>query len=52
MSKRVKEILSWYSSDSPGTLANIARMLNHGRLGGTGVWSLVDSGSRRLTRSA
>jgi class I fructose-bisphosphate aldolase len=36
MSKRVKEILSWYSSDSPGTLANIARMLNHGRLGGTG----------------
>ena len=36
MSKRVKEILSWYSSDSPGTLANIARMLKHGRLGGTG----------------
>ena len=36
MSKRVKEILSWYSSDSPGTLANIARLLNHGRLGGTG----------------
>jgi class I fructose-bisphosphate aldolase len=36
MSKRVKEILSWYSSDSPGTLANIARMLNHGRLAGTG----------------
>lgn len=36
MSKRVKEILSWYSSDSPGTLANLARMLNHGRLGGTG----------------
>ena len=36
MSKRVKEILSWYSSDSPGTLASIARMLNHGRLGGTG----------------
>src|SRR5512134_2874136 len=36
MSKRVKEILSWYSSDNPGTLSNIARMLNHGRLGGTG----------------
>jgi class I fructose-bisphosphate aldolase len=34
--KRVKEILSWYGSDSPGTLANIARMLNHGRLRGTG----------------
>jgi class I fructose-bisphosphate aldolase len=36
MSKRVKEILSWYSSESPGTLTNIARLLNHGRLGGTG----------------
>src|SRR5574342_328849 len=36
MSKRVKEILSWYSSDSPGTRANIARILNQGRLGGTG----------------
>jgi class I fructose-bisphosphate aldolase len=36
MSKRVKEILSWYSSDSPGTRTNIARILNHGRLGGTG----------------
>jgi class I fructose-bisphosphate aldolase len=36
MSKRVKEILSWYSSDNPGTLSNIARILNHGRLGGTG----------------
>jgi class I fructose-bisphosphate aldolase len=36
MSKRVKEILSWYSSDNPGTLSSIARILNHGRLGGTG----------------
>jgi len=34
--KRVKEILSWYSADNAGTLANLARMLNHGRLGGTG----------------
>ncbi len=34
--KRVKEILSWYGSDNAGTLANLARMLNHGRLGGTG----------------
>ncbi len=34
--KRVKEILSWYSADSAGTLMNLARMLNHGRLGGTG----------------
>jgi class I fructose-bisphosphate aldolase len=36
MSKRVKEILSYYTSDSPGTLTSIARLLNHGRLGGTG----------------
>jgi class I fructose-bisphosphate aldolase len=35
-SKRVKEILSWYASDNPGTLANLARLLNHGRLGGSG----------------
>ncbi len=34
--KRVKEILSWYASDNPGTRANLARLLNHGRLGGTG----------------
>ena len=33
---RVKEILSWYSSDSPGTLTNLARLLGTGRLGGTG----------------
>jgi class I fructose-bisphosphate aldolase len=36
MGNRVKEILSWYGSDSPGTRANLARMLNHGRLAGTG----------------
>lgn len=34
--ERVRQILSWYSSDNPGTLTNLARMLNHGRLGGTG----------------
>ncbi len=34
--KRTKEILSWYSSDNPGTLANLAHLLGHGRLGGTG----------------
>jgi len=33
---RVKEILSWYGSDNPGTLVNLARLLNHGKLGGTG----------------
>ncbi|MBI3328920.1 MAG: class I fructose-bisphosphate aldolase [Nitrospinae bacterium] len=36
MKKRVREILSWYGSDNPGTLTNLARLLNHGRLAGTG----------------
>ena len=36
MTERVREILNWYSSDTPGTKTNIARLLNHGRLGGTG----------------
>ena len=33
---RVKQILSWYGSDNPGTRANIARLLTHGTLAGTG----------------
>jgi class I fructose-bisphosphate aldolase len=36
MGNRVREILSWYSSDNPGTRTNLARLLNHGRLAGTG----------------
>lgn len=36
LTPRVKEILSWYESDNPGTKANIARILMEGRLGGTG----------------
>lgn len=36
MTERVREILSWYGADNPGTLTNLARLLNHGRLGGTG----------------
>jgi class I fructose-bisphosphate aldolase len=36
MTPRVKEILSWYGADNPGVLTNLARMLNHGRLGGSG----------------
>jgi fructose-bisphosphate aldolase, class I len=36
MTDRVKEILSWYASDNPGTLTNLYRLLNHGRLAGTG----------------
>src|SRR5512147_2706550 len=43
---RVKEILSWYPSDNPGTLTNIARLLTHGRLAGTGKMVIlpVDQG--------
>ena len=36
MTERVREILSWYESDNPGTKTNIARLLNTGRLAGTG----------------
>src|SRR2546429_8914162 len=36
MTDRVREILSWYESDSPGTKTNIARLLTHGYLAGTG----------------
>ena len=36
MTPRVREILDNYGSDSPGTLTNLARLLNHGRLAGTG----------------
>ena len=43
---RVKEILSWYGSDNPGTLANLARIMNTGRLAGTGKFVIlpVDQG--------
>ncbi|MGZ5969376.1 MAG: class I fructose-bisphosphate aldolase, partial [Polyangiales bacterium] len=33
---RVREILSWYNSDNPGTLTNLYRLLNTGSLAGTG----------------
>lgn len=36
MTPRVREILSWYGADNPGTLAQLARMMNHGKLSGTG----------------
>ncbi len=36
MTDAVRRILSWYKSDNPGTLANLARILNSGTLGGTG----------------
>src|SRR3954468_20255418 len=43
---RVKQILSWYSSDNPGVLTNLARLLNPGTLGGTGKMVIlpVDQG--------
>jgi class I fructose-bisphosphate aldolase len=36
MTKRVHEILSWYAGENPGVLTNLARLLNHGTLAGTG----------------
>ena len=36
VSRRVRKILSWYESDTPGTKGNLARILMHGRLGGSG----------------
>jgi fructose-bisphosphate aldolase, class I len=46
LTERVKQILSWYPSDNPGTLTNLARMLSHGTLGGTGKMVIlpVDQG--------
>ena len=46
MTDRVKEILSWYSSDNPGVLTNLARIMNQGTLAGTGKMVIlpVDQG--------
>jgi class I fructose-bisphosphate aldolase len=46
MTDRVREILSWYGSDNPGTLTNLARLLNWGKLAGTGKMVIlpVDQG--------
>lgn len=43
---RVREILRNYESDCPGTKANLARLLMHGRLGGSGRLAIlpVDQG--------
>ena len=45
-SNRVKEILSWYGSENPGTLSSLARIMNTGRLAGTGKFVIlpVDQG--------
>lgn len=46
MTPRVREILSWYGADNPGVLTNLARLMNHGRLAGTGKFVIlpVDQG--------
>lgn len=46
LTRTVKKILSNYESDNPGTKANLARILMHGRLGGTGKMIIlpVDQG--------
>jgi len=36
VTQKVKKILAGYESDNPGTKANIARILMHGKLGGSG----------------
>lgn len=36
ITRKVKEILSWYESDNPGTKTSLASLLMHGKLGGTG----------------
>ncbi len=46
MTKRVREILGFYDSENAGVRTNLARMLNHGKLGGTGKMVIlpVDQG--------
>lgn len=36
LTRRINKILSYYESDNPGTKVNLAKLLMHGRLGGTG----------------
>jgi class I fructose-bisphosphate aldolase len=42
----VQEILGWYAGENPGTLASLYRLMNHGRLSGTGRFVIlpVDQG--------
>tara|TARA_A100001037_G_C15122277_1_gene624466 strand:- start:859 stop:1782 length:924 start_codon:yes stop_codon:yes gene_type:complete len=46
VTQRVKKILAGYESDNPGTKGNLARILMHGRLGGSGKMVIlpVDQG--------
>jgi class I fructose-bisphosphate aldolase len=36
LTPKVKEILSWYEGETPGVKTNMARLLMHGRMGGSG----------------
>lgn len=46
ITRKVKDILSWYESDNPGTKANLARIMMTGKLAGTGKMVIlpVDQG--------
>lgn len=46
MTPRVREILGWYGADNVGVLTNLARIMNHGKLAGTGKMVIlpVDQG--------
>ncbi len=46
MTPRVREILGWYGSDNVGVLTNLARLMNTGKLKGTGKMVIlpVDQG--------
>jgi len=46
MTDRAKEILHWYASDNVGVKTNLARLINHGALAGTGKFVIlpVDQG--------
>ncbi len=46
MTPRVREILNWYGSDNPGVLSSLARIMNTGKLKGTGKMVIlpVDQG--------
>ena len=48
MNDRIRELLRWYAGENPGVRTNLARLLNHGRLGGTGKLVIlpVDQGAR------
>jgi len=41
LTPRVREVLDWYSSENPGLLTNLSRLLNSGHLAGTGRLSFL-----------